>query len=406
MSLPLDDLRVISIEQYGAGPFATLQLADLGADVIRIEDPTTGGDSARYVPPYAQDASSLFFETFNRNKRSVCLDLHHPLGRQALEDLVRDANALTYNLRGDQPEKLRLRYDDLRSINPELVCVSISAFGLTGPRAAQGGYDFTIQGITGWMALTGGPDQPPTKSGLSLVDYSSGYLAALAVVVGVHQAQRSGKGCDFDLSLFDTALAELTYVATWVLTRGYDPPRMANSAHLSMVPFQTFDTADDQIVVACPKQSLWLRLCRVLHRPDLASDPRFATFEARQDNRWELCAALEQEFQRRTSAEWLAALERGGVPCGAVNDVASALVDPQAQARGSVLSYPHPVFGTVETVAGALRSSEHEAPARRAPFLGEHTDEVLRQVCGYSDEYLVDLRAERVTAQPEPWREP
>ena len=213
---PFSDIRVISIEQYGAGPFATMQLADLGAEVIKIEDPTAGGDVARYVPPFSEGGTSLFFESFNRNKRSVAIDLRQPTGREVLEDLVARADALTSNLRGDQPEKLRIRYEDLKHVNPKIVCVSLSAFGMTGPRAAQGGFDFTMQGIAGWMQLTGAPDQPPTKSGLSLVDYCAGYVTALAVVAGVWQARRDGIGCDADLSLFDTALAQLTYVGTWL----------------------------------------------------------------------------------------------------------------------------------------------------------------------------------------------
>jgi crotonobetainyl-CoA:carnitine CoA-transferase CaiB-like acyl-CoA transferase len=204
------------------------------------------------------------------------------------EDLVARADALTSNLRGDQPEKLRIRYEDLKHVNPKIVCVSLSAFVMTGPRAAQGGYDFTLQGIAGWMQLTGGPDQPPTKSGLSLVDFCSGYVAAIAVIAGVWKARRDGFGCDADLSLFDTALAQLTYVGTWVASRDYEPPRMASSAHLSMVPFQTFGTADGRIVIACPKDRLWRRLCAALDRPDLAADPRFASFEAREENRGDL----------------------------------------------------------------------------------------------------------------------
>lgn len=383
MRLPLDDLRVVTIEQYGAGPFASMQLADLGASVIRIEDPSTGGDVARQVPPYAAEGTSLFFESFNRNKQSLALDLRRSEARQVLEDLLANADALTSNLRGDQVERLRLRYEDLQHVNPALVCVSLSAFGNTGPRVAQGGYDFTVQGIAGWMALTGGPEQPPTKSGLSLVDYCAGYVAALAVLGGVWRARRDGVGGDADVSLFDTALAQLTYVGTWAATRGFDPPRMAESAHLSMVPFQTFPTKDGYIVIACPKESLWRRFCDVVERPELATDERFASFEARGRNREELVAALKDLLTSRTTDEWLGVLEPGGVPCGAVNDVATALTQPQAAARGAVVEYEHPTFGTVRTTRSPLRLSGPEAPLRRGPYLGEHSEEVLRDICGY-----------------------
>lgn len=406
MSLPLEDLRVVAIEQYGAGPYATMQLADLGADVIRIEDPATGGDAARYVPPFADAASSLFFESFNRNKRSIVLDLRHPRSRRVLEDLVRDADALAYNLRGDVAERLRLRYVDFAPVNPRLVCASLSAFGSTGPRAAQGGYDFTLQGIAGWMALTGGPEDPPTKSGLSLVDYCAGYVTALAILAGVHRARRTGLGCDADLSLFDTALAQLTYVGTWVASRDFRPPRRADSAHLSVVPFQTFPTADGGIVIACPKESLWRRLCDALGCSDLAVDERFVGFEAREENRAELVAVLSGEFGRRTTAEWLELLEERGVPCGAVNDVEAALADPQARARESVITYRHPVLGDVRAVASAVRLSGSDAPLRRAPLLGEHTSEVLREICQYDEAEIDDLTAAGVFGSAVPEEEP
>jgi len=395
--LPFDDLRIIAIEQYGAGPFASMQLADLGADVIKIEDPATGGDVAREVPPYAAEGTSLFFESFNRNKRSLALDLRHPDARTVLEDLVASADALTSNLRGDQVAKLRLRYDDLKHVNERLVCASLSAFGNTGPRAAQGGYDFTLQGIAGWMSLTGGPDQPPTKSGLSLVDYCAGYVTALALVAGVWQARRDGVGCDADISLFETALAQLTYVGTWVASRDFRPPRMADSAHLSMVPFQTFSTKDGRMVVACPKESLWRRLCEALRRPELAHDERFADYGARSRNRETLVALLNAEFAARTTEEWIGLLDEHGVPCGAVNDVDVALDDPQAAARGSIVEYESPSLGTVRTMRSPLRLSQIESPPlQRSPYLGEDTSSILEQVCGYDADRIRSLEEKGV----------
>jgi crotonobetainyl-CoA:carnitine CoA-transferase CaiB-like acyl-CoA transferase len=355
------------------------------------------------VPPFAAEGTSLFFESFNRNKRSIALDLRRPEARQVLEDLVAGADALTSNLRGDQVERLRLRYDDLKHANPRLVCVSLSAFGNTGPRAPQGGYDFTVQGIAGWMAVTGGPDQPPTKSGLSLVDYCAGYVAAIAVLSGVWQARRDGVGCDADLSLFEAGLAQLTYVGTWAATEGFRPPRLPDSAHLSMVPFQTFPTADGRIVVACPKQNLWRRLCGALGRPELAADERFADFAARRRNRDELVSLLTEILREATTAEWLERLEADGVPCGPVNDVEQALADPQAEARGVVAEYDHPAFGTVRTVRTPLRLSQLEEPLlRRAPYAGEDTESVLREVCGYGEERVAELLAAGVVGTSQP----
>ncbi len=234
--LPLADVRILAVEQFGAGPWGTLQLADLGAEVIKIEDPAAGGDVGRYVPPFQEGEHSLFFETFNRNKKSLSLDLRHADARGVLEDLVRVSDVVYSNLRGDQPKRLRLTYDDLKTVNPRIVCCSLSGFGMTGPRASEGGYDYMMQGLAGWMSLTGDPDGPPTKSGLSLVDLSGGYASAIAVLAGLWRARRDGVGCDCDVSLFETALHELMYVGTWAASRGYTPPRRRNSAHPSIVP--------------------------------------------------------------------------------------------------------------------------------------------------------------------------
>jgi len=391
VTLPLADIRIVAIEQFGAGPWGTLQLADLGAEVIKIEDPSVGGDVGRYVPPFQEGEDSLFFETFNRNKKSVSLDLRHSRGREVFEDLVRSVDVVYSNLRGDQPRKLGLTYDQLRHANPRVVCCSLSGFGMTGPRAAEGGYDYMMQGLAGWMALTGDPGGPPTKSGLSLVDLSGGYVSAIAVLAGLWRARRDGVGCDCDVSLFETALAELMYVGTWAATKGYAPPRRANSAHPSIVPFQNFRTADGWIVVACPKPKFWEKLCDALARPALRDDPRFADFAARDANRDELLAVLDAAFAERASAEWLALLAEHGIPSSAVNEVAEALVDPQAVARGAVVEVGHPRFGTVREIATPLRVGEEEKPLRRAPFRGEHTEEVLLGLCGYTPERIAEL---------------
>jgi crotonobetainyl-CoA:carnitine CoA-transferase CaiB-like acyl-CoA transferase len=391
VTLPLADVRVLSIEQFGAGPWATLQLADLGADVIKIEDPVSGGDVGRYVPPYQEGEDSLFFETFNRGKRSLSLDLRHPRGRKVFEDLVRGVDAVYSNLRGDHPAQLRLRYADLCELNPRIVCCSLSGFGMTGPRAAEGGYDYVMQGLAGWMSLTGEPGGPPTKSGLSLVDLSAGYVSALALVAGVWRARRDGVGCDCDIALFDTALAELMYVGTWAATAGYEPPRRHNSAHPSLVPFQNFATADGWIVIACPKEKFWQALCVVLDRPDLATDERFADFAGRDRHRGELLGELDAAFAARPTAAWLEVLAAAGVPSAPVNDVASALADPQALARGAVVEAEHDVFGTVRTIASPLRLGDAPRPAERAPRRGEHTAEVLAELCGYDADEVAAL---------------
>jgi crotonobetainyl-CoA:carnitine CoA-transferase CaiB-like acyl-CoA transferase len=396
MTLPLADVRVLAVEQYGAGPWATLQLADLGAEVIKIEDPTAGGDVGRYVPPFQDGEDSLFFETFNRNKKSVSLDLRAPGGREAFEDLVRGADAVSSNLRGDGPARLRITYDHLRTLNPRIVCCSLSGFGMTGPRAAQGGYDYVMQAMAGWMSLTGDPAGPPTKSGLSLVDLSGGYVTALALLAGVHRARRDGVGCDCDISLFETALQELMYVGTWAATAGWRPQRRAESAHPSIVPFQAFATADGWITVACPKQKFWERLCAVLDREDLLADERFTDFAGRDAHREELLPILRAELAKRGSEAWVEALGEAGVPCGPVLEVSQALADPQTRARDDVVEIAHPRFGTVREVASPLRVA-HDSdppPLRRGPGRGEHTEAVLADLCGYDAARIASLRTD------------
>jgi crotonobetainyl-CoA:carnitine CoA-transferase CaiB-like acyl-CoA transferase len=382
---PLADVRILALEQYGAGPWGTLQLADLGAQVIKVEDPTVGGDVGRYVPPYQEGESSLFFESFNRNKRSISLDLRHREARSVLEDLVRGCDAVFSNLRGDQPAKLGLRYADLQHVNPAIVCCSLSGFGTDGPRATEGAYDWTVQGLAGWQSVTGEPDGPPTKSGLSLADYCGGYVAAIALLAAIWRARRDGRGGDVDLSLFEVALAQLAYLGTWVASRGYEPVRRANSAHQTMVPFQNFETGDGWIVVACPKQSLWERFCAAIGRGDLADDGRYRTFALRSENRERLLRELEAELASRTTSEWLEVLGAAGVPAAPVNDIAAALSDVQVAARNAVVETEHPILGPIRQVATPLRLDGYEVPAARGPFRGEHTVEVLREVCGYDD---------------------
>jgi crotonobetainyl-CoA:carnitine CoA-transferase CaiB-like acyl-CoA transferase len=385
MGMPLEGIRVLAVEQFGAGPWATLQLADLGADVIKIEDPGSGGDVGRYVPPYQSGEDSLFFETFNRGKRSLVLDLRGDEGRSVFEDLVRASQAVFSNLRGDGPAKLGLTYAALRDVNPAIVCVSLTGFGMTGPRAGEAGYDYIVQAMAGWMSLTGDPGSPPTKSGLSLVDLSGGYVAALALLAGIRRAERDGVGCDADVSLFETALSELMYVGTWAATHGYVAPRRANSAHPSIVPFQAFATSDGHITVAAAKQHFWERLCEAIGRLDLLADPRYGDFALRDANRDALVADLDDVFAARTSAHWVARLVAAGVPVARVNDVAQALEDPQTVARDALIGYGHPTLGEVRQARSPLRLSGELPEPKRAPLLGEHTDHVLHELCGYSE---------------------
>ncbi|MCW2860303.1 MAG: L-carnitine dehydratase/bile acid-inducible protein [Actinoallomurus sp.] len=389
--MPLSDVRIIAIEQYGAGPFGSVHLADLGAEVIKIEDPSTGGDIGRYVVPEQHGEDSLFFETFNRNKRSLGLDISTPAGRAVFEDLVKVSDVVHSNLRGDVPAKLRIRYDDLKHLNPAVVCSSLSGFGMTGPRSAEPGYDYVLQGMAGWMDITGEPGGPPTKSGLSLVDYAGGLVAAASILAALHAARRDGVGTDCDISLFDTAISMLTYPATWQLNSDFQPRRTHHSAHPSLVPFQAFPTGDGWLVVACPKEKFFRRLAAAVGHPEWPEDPRYRDFTARRQNAEALLSELEAVFVSETSEHWLGLLRAAGVPCGPVNSVAQALADPHTVARGMVVETEHPHFGTVRQVASPLRVGSPERRHRRGPRRDEDADYVLRELLGYGTSQVEQL---------------
>ena len=379
---PLADVRIIAVEQYGAGPWATLQLADLGAEVIKIEDPRVGGDVGRYVPPFNNSEDSLFFESLNRNKKSFSLDVSTPRGRQVFEDLVEHSDVVFCNVRGDVPEKLRLRYDDLKHLNPAIVCCALTGFGTTGPRRAEPGYDYIMQGLTGWMSITGEPGGPPTKSGLSLVDFSTGLAAAGSILAGLHAARRDGVGLDCDVSLFETAVSMTNYLAAWHLTAGYEAKRTRHSAHPSLVPGQVFEASDGWIIVQAGKDVFWRRLVDVLGRPEWALDDRFAGFEGRFEHRDDLVSNLEQVFRQRACAEWLEDLREARIPSGPVLDLADALDDPQVAARELIIETDHPFFGTVRQVRSSLRAGSPRSNNRRAPRRNEDEDYVLADILG------------------------
>jgi crotonobetainyl-CoA:carnitine CoA-transferase CaiB-like acyl-CoA transferase len=383
--LPLNGLRVIAIEQYGAGPFGSLHLADLGADVIKIEDPSIGGDVGRYTPPFAEGGDSIFYQSLNRNKRSILLDIRNDAGRGVFERLVEKCDAVFSNLRGDGPSKLRITYDDLKDINPRIVCCSLSGFGMTGPRSNQPGYDYILQAMSGWMSLTGELNDPPTKTGVSLVDFSGGVNAALALVSGVLGARSTGQGMDCDVSLYDTSIAMLNYLAAWHLTTGFEPKRTSHSAHPSLVPFQNFETTDSWIVIACPKEKFWRLFVSAMGDPDWGSDSRFASVDLRYENSHLLIPLIEKEILLRTSHEWIELFESYGVPCAAVSTVPMALRDPHTLARKLVVEVEHPVWGIVREVATASRAGEQREHHTRAPELGEHNESVLTELCGYDE---------------------
>jgi crotonobetainyl-CoA:carnitine CoA-transferase CaiB-like acyl-CoA transferase len=395
---PLAGVRIVAIEQFGAGPFATLYLADLGAEVIKIEDPTMGGDVGRYIPPGQSDTDSLYFEAFNRNKRSLLIDLKNPGGQALFRRLVAGSDAVFNNLRGDQVERLGLTYAALQEVNPRIVCASLSGYGRTGADRTRPGYDALVQAEAGWAALTGEPDGPPVKSGLSLADYSAGLMAALGLMIALFNAQRTGRGCDVDTSLYDVALAMLTYPATWYLSAGIDSPRASMSAHPSVVPFQFFATADGYIAIACPKEKFFRALAVAIDLPELRDDSRFRSFAARAEHRDELLSLLESRFRRRTTEDWMERLG-GEVPCAPVRSLSEALDPAGLTARNLLASYPHPVFGTVREVGTPLTVGDFEPSYRMAPPLGTDNEEILHEL-GYDEDQIRALCLEGAFGRP------
>ena len=374
--LPLKGIRILSVEQYGAGPYGTMLLADLGAEVIKIEDPSRGGDVSRSVGPYMLgDGDSEFFQTFSLGKKSVTLDLKSETDRKQFEALVKTADAVANNLRGDQPGKLGLTYDALKSVNPKIVCAHLSAYGRKSERAAWPGYDYLMQAEAGFMSMTGEPDGPPVRFGLSMVDFHTGSQMATALLAGLLGAQRSGEGCDMDVCLFDTALHQLSYPATWYLNQGHVTGRLPRGAHPSIAPSQLVKTKDGWGLLMCQTPKFWDLWC-TLTETNLGKDPRFATIPARRENLPALSDAVDAVMSQKTTTEWLQVLG-GNVPFAPVLDIGEALdSDYVAHVEmTAVVDHPEAVDG-VRTLASPFRVNGERPTLLRAPKMGEHNFKV------------------------------
>lgn len=390
--LPLAGVTIIAVEQYGAGPFGTMLLADLGAEVIKIENPADGGEIGRHVGPYyLGPGNSQFYQAFNRNKRSITLNLKHPEGKAVLHDLVRNADAVLDNLRGDLPEKLGLTYEHLKAVNPRIVCAHLSAYGREGPRKAWPGYDYLMQAEAGYLSVTGEPDGPPARFGLSVVDMMTGLMTAFGLVSAVVGARSSGKGSDVDVSLFDTALHNLNYLAAWYLNAGHRQGREPRSAHPSLTPSQLFRTADGWMFIMCNKEKFWPVLCERIGRPEWGTDPRFASFKARLANRAEMTELVDGVLMERTTVEWLE-LFAGAVPAAPVLDIAEALENPYVRDSDRVADFTGPDGETVvRMLTGPVRIGGETLPTRAAPLLGADTEAVLGRI-GIGPERIAQLK--------------
>ena len=394
--LPLDGVRILAFTQLGAGPFGMMMLSDLGAEVVKVEHPGTRGDEARTVGPFADPSAhdGLYYQAFNRGTRSLTLDVASPDGRALLQRLVPRFDAVFNNLRGDLTVKLGLDYASLRNANPRIVCCSLSGFGRTGPRATEPAYDYLLQAYAGFMSITGEPDAPPTKSGISVVDFSGGMLGALALMIGLYRAKATGVGGDVDVALLDCALSMLNYMGSWSLNRGWAPARHRNGAHQALVPSQSFQTTDGWIVVMVMKEKFWERLVERLGMPALRDDARFRTFADRLANRSELSSALEAVFRRHTTADWLKRL-RGHVPVAPVYSVADAVGDAQALAREMVVEVEHPVFGALREIGCPIKVDDVAPRYRAGAALGADTQAILGEI-GIGGDEVAALRARGV----------
>jgi crotonobetainyl-CoA:carnitine CoA-transferase CaiB-like acyl-CoA transferase len=388
-TLPLAGYRILSSEQYGAGPYGTMFLAQLGAEVIKIEPPK-GGDSARMTGPfYLGDDDSLFYQTFNLNKKSITLDTRSVDGQKVLRRLATTAHAMTNNARGDLPAKLGLDYAALGKVNPAIVCVHASAYGRAGPRASWPGYDYLMQAEAGFMSVTGEPDAPPTRFGLSMVDFITGTMLATATLAAILDAGKTGKGRDYDISLIDAALHQTSYPAYWYLNENHVVGRAPRSAHPSITPSQTFKSADGWVFVMAQMPKFWALLADTIGAPHLKDDPRFATVPARLENRDQLTTILDGIFLQHPTAFWVEKLG-GLVPVAPVYDLAQALDSPLV---ADMLDSVDHAQGPLRVLSNPIKIDGARLPNRAAPKLGCDTDALLGEI-GYTSAEIMQLRSE------------
>lgn len=380
-NLPLKGVKVLAVEQFGAGPYGTMFLAQLGAEVIKIENPATRGDPSRHTGPYFLGADdSEYFQCWNLNKQSVALDIKSAEGRAAFEELVRGADVVLNNLRGDQPAKLQLEYKSLCAINPAIVCVHISAYGRNNSRAAWPGYDYLMQAETGLMHLTGEPDTPPARIGApSIVDHMTGMTSIIGLLAALLRARETGEGCDVDTSLYDVTLHQLGYTAAWFLNDGHVSERQVRSGHYSIAPVQTFPTADGWIFVMCMTQKFWEALLTALGREDLREVAEFRTIQDRNRHREQLSAVLDGEFRRLPTADWLARLE-GMLPVAPVRGLRDALQSDFFLESGMLAEVEHPANPELRVLANPLQFDRQRPVLRACSPLGADTEQVLAPV--------------------------
>jgi crotonobetainyl-CoA:carnitine CoA-transferase CaiB-like acyl-CoA transferase len=376
--LALDGVRVIDLSAYLSGPYCSMILADHGADVIKIERPGEG-DEARRMPPFIRGESAPFM-LWNRNKRSVALDLKAPQDQALCLDLVREADVFIENFKPGVAERLGLGYDALAALNPRLVYCSISGFGQTGPYRARGGFDLMVQAMSGIMSVNGPEDGPPHRVPMAIADIGAGMFAAIGILAALQARTRTGRGQHVDTALYDAAVSFGLYEAAHLFATGENPPRLGQ-AHRASAPYQVFRTSDGWITIGANTQALWAKLCEAMGRSELAQDPRFRDNAARVANRPALAALVQEALAAATTQDWVERLDAAGIPAGPVQTYADAFADPQVIAREMVAEIDHPTAGKTRTLGIPVKLSDTPGALRRpAPRLGEHTDELSREL--------------------------
>ena len=373
---PLAGVRVLAVEQYGAGPWATMYLADMGAEVIKIEEPLTGDSSRTSGPHFLGQNDSQFFQAFNLGKKSVALDLRQPEGREVFRRLAASADAVLNNLRGDQPGKLGLTYADLSPLSPKIVCAHLSGYGRTGERAAWPAYDYLMQAEAGFLALTGEPDGPPTRMGLSIVDYLTGITTAFALTAAIYGALKTGRGRDVDVTLYDVAIHQLSYPAVWYMNAGDVTTRRPRSGHPAVVPCEVFPTADGHIFVMCVLPKFWETFCDIIGLPDLPDDNRFTAPTGRFANRDALVTIIDRVLEAQTTAHWMSQFA-GKVPVAPVLTLPQALENPYLAMSGGIQTPGHPDLPGLRVLSSPIRLDGARPQAHTAPKLGADTRAIL-----------------------------